>query len=537
MHERSFRTAEKADAMLARVEAGQFDTIFLSALIYGHVFFDSSLMDKHPDVEPDYDPLAYVIEQAHERGIAVHAWIDAGPMSFNGEPGPVLVEHPEWAMMGPEGQQINWLNYTRPDVRQFISDLVLELVTNYDVDGIHFDYTRYPRSQFGFDPYSADLFAEEYGLDLETLRYPELPAYARFEGNPLIWPNTAQVLAEFDNGQPAVLLNHYGAGQAILLNWMASQRETVATSEILDRSIDYLLGKDGGLYIFRSEANTGSYAADAFDAGFAWLEDLGWQPTAIEEKDLATLGPGSVLVLPQVYSIGGQFASDLDSFVHQGGGVIFIDGPTPSIWNKHVRAITGMNMRYRHLKRTGLLTATQEHEIIPVSSQVLPLDAYQALDAQWKTFREQGINQLLQGVYQRVKQADPEVVVSITVYHDQERLSEQDLLDWQAWLDGGYVDLIVPRAYVGLNQSLAGVIKDWQPAMKDSGRIALGLKVHDEGKKGSPSKTTRKILSEIATARASGSEGFVLFDIEHISDDLLDALSAGSLSPSSTPSD
>ena len=106
-------------------------------------------------------------------------------------------------------------------------------MTNYDVDGIHFDYTRYPRSQFGFDPYSADLFAEEYGLDLETLRYPELPAYARFEGNPLIWPNTAQVLAEFDNGQPAVLLNHYGAGQAILLNWMASQRETVATSEIL----------------------------------------------------------------------------------------------------------------------------------------------------------------------------------------------------------------------------------------------------------------------------------------------------------------
>ena len=74
-------------------------------------------MDKHPDVEPDYDRLAYVIEQAHERGIAVHAWIDAGPMSFNGEPGPVLVEHPEWAMMGPEGQQINWLNYTRPDVR------------------------------------------------------------------------------------------------------------------------------------------------------------------------------------------------------------------------------------------------------------------------------------------------------------------------------------------------------------------------------------------------------------------------------------
>ena len=128
-------------------------------------------------------------------------------------------------------------------------------------------------------------------------------------------------------------------------------------------------------------------------------------------------------------------------------------------------------------------------------------------------------------------------MVSITVYHDQERSSEQDLLDWQAWLDGGYVDPIVPRAYVGLNQSLAGVIKDWQPAMKDSGRIALGLKVHDEGKKGSPSKTTRKILSEIATARASGSEGFVLFDIEHISDDLLDALSAGSLSPSSTPSD
>lgn len=528
---RSITTSEQVDEILDRAQGGKLDAIFVNVLAFGHAYYDSSLLPKHPKIEPDFDPLAYLVEAAGQRGIEVHTWLVAGPMSYNGRPGQVLVDHPDWAMIGPDDQPTNWLNYSLPDVRQFISDLALEIVTSYNVDGIHFDYTRYPGAQWGFDPYSAEQLAQEYGLDLDTLRYPDLPAFAHFSGNPLIWPGKAQVLARFDNRQPAVLLNAYGAGKAIILNWDAAERTVLATDEILNRSIHYLLGADGELYLLRSETNEMRYSSDLFDIGLTWLQNLGWYPIVVEESDLAGLEPGSVLVLPQVYWIQGQFASDLASFVHRGGSVVFLDGPTPSIWNKHVRAVTGMLLRGKHFERASLLTATKEHEILPLSERTLPLDAYRATNAQWKAFRAQAISDLLQDVYHRVKQIAPDTLVTITVHPNQERLSEQYLQDWQSWLDGRYVDLIIPLAYIEPGESLAPIIRDWQPAMKQTGHFALGLSTYAENRRGKPAKTPEQVLSEIETALGRGSEGYVLFDLERTGAAVLEALSTNRSTP------
>jgi uncharacterized lipoprotein YddW (UPF0748 family) len=520
----SINTPEEVDAMLTRAEAGGLDALFVNALAYGHTWWDSELLQKHPSVAADYDPLAYVIEQAHQRGIAVHTWLVAGPVSFRGKPAPVFVEHPEWLMVGPDGRQTSWLNYTRPDVRQFISDLVMEIITDYDIDGVHFDYTRYPGPEWGFDPYSAELVAEEYGLDLEQLRYARLPAYATFEGNPLISAATAQVLAKFDNGLPAVLLNQYGAGQVIVLNWSASERQVAASSEILDRSIDYLLGESGQVYVLRSETNATRYSSELFEEGVEWLEELGWQPILATEAELPILNPDGVLVLPQVYLIGAQTAVDLAGFVQQGGGVIFVDGPTPSMGDENVRRVTGMRLRGLYFKREGLLIATQEHDIIPAGGQPLSLEQCEALDAEWKAFRARGINNLLQDVYQRVKQQAPDVVVSITVAADQEVLAERHLLDWQTWLEEGYVDLVIPRAYVTEDEWLAPVLANWQRAMEDSERIALGLKTFTAQDDAAIPKTPHRVLDEITMAYGQGSQGIVLFDLGNTSDAVLEAL-------------
>lgn len=537
MQARTITTPEEADEMIARIEAGHFNAVFVGVLYRGHAYYESSLLRKNPDLAPNYDPLAYVIEQAHQRGITVHAWLAVGRMDYRGGPGPTLTEHPDWAMIGPDGRQTFWLNYTRPDVRQFIGDLVLEIVKNYDVDGVHFDYLRYPGAEWGFDPYSLELFGEEYGVDADLLRYSELPAYAVFKGNPLAEVDTAQVLAAFDDGQPAVLLNSYGAGEAILLNWSAGQRQVAVSSEILGRSIKYLLNEHGEVYVLLSETNAAKYGSEGFDNGMAWLEDVGRQPVGITEADLANLDASDVVVLPNIYLINAQVASDLADFVRRGGGVIFIDGPTPSIEDKNVQAITGMRARGRHFNGTGLMIAAQEHDIIPNSKRALALEDYQALDAQWKTFRKQGINKLLQEVYQRIKQENPEVLMTITVSGDQEKLAEEHLLDWQAWLEGGYVDLIIPRAYVDQDEPLAPLVATWQPIMEDSDRIVLGLKAHGDQDDEDVPKTPERVLGEIALVRASGSEGIVLFDIERTGDDMLSALAAGPFSPLNAASD
>ncbi len=534
---RSIMTPQKADEMLARIEAGHFNAAFVNVFAYGYAYYESVLLEKHPDLAPDHDPLAYVIEQAHQRDIEVHTWLVAGPVG-GGKWGasPILSQHPDWAMVSLDGEKNSWLNYNRPDVRQFIGDIALEIVENYNVDGIHFDYTRYPHPgwKWGFDSYSATAFAEEYGLELEALRYSELPAYGSFAGNPLAGVSTAQVLAEFDNGRPAILINNYGNGQVILFNWDADERRIAASSEILDRSINYLAGENGDVYILHSKTNAEKYGFGGFDRGIAWLEDLGNSPIRVTEADVVTLSTDGVLVMPNVYLINAQVASDLADFVRRGGGVVFIDGPTPSVQDKNIQAITGMRNRGSHFKETGLLVATGEHDIIPNNDRGLELKDYQALDAQWKTFRQQGINKLLQDVYQRIKRVAPRVLVTITVAANQQTLAEQHFLDWQAWLEGKYVDLVIPRAYVDQGEPLQPIINDWQPALERFGRTTLALKTFTRQGDEYISKTPARVLAEIYQVCTSGSKGVILFDIEHTGNDVLEALATGSFSSPST---
>jgi hypothetical protein len=69
--------------------------------------------------------------------------------------------------------------------------------------------------------------------------------------------------------------------------------------------------------------------------------------------------------------------------------------------------------------------------------------------------------------------------------------------------------------------------------MEDSAQITLGLKVYSNKSGENTSKTPEQVLREISVARDRGSKGVILFDLEHASDDVLEALAAG---PFSVPS-
>ena len=534
---RAVATREKADETLAWIQASNFNAVFLVVFTGGYAHYESALLEKSPKFEADYDPLAYVVSKAHQAGLQVHAWFTNG---FVGnpyvEPGPILSRHPEWGMMGPDGgAEIHWLNFARPDARQFMRDVMLEVVENYDVDGVHFDYIRYPGQNWSFDPYSINALATEYGVDLEVLRYAELPAYGYFRGNPLDGVETAEVLAEFDDGTPAVLLNTYGAGQVIVLNWHAQRREIAATSEILQRSLDYLLGADGSVYILRSETAEARYGDGNVRRGEAWLRSLGYEPREVTEgDDLAALEANSVLVLSNVYVMEKTTASELGQFVKNGGGLIFIDGPTRSMKYAAIRAITGMQGRGRYFEGERMIRATGESELIPNGGQETDLRVRQEIITQWDAFREESVNALVRDVYRRVKMVRPEVQVSAAVYRKR-AWAAQVFQDWHAWLAGGYVDFVVPMAYVGINQAsaLEGLVDEWQAdGIRD--RVAVGLAVADFGDREETLKSPQQVIQEIELLERRGINRVVIFDSEHISDEHLAALTQGPLAPFSS---
>lgn len=529
VQERSLRDRERIDRILARAEEGGFNAIFVCVFSEGRTLFPSAFAATSERLPPGFNPLAYLVPEAHRRGIAVHAWFVAGLVGA-GEESPILAEHPEWALVGPDGKTTGWLNFSRPDVRQFMSDLMLEVVVRHGVDGVHFDYTRYPGAEWGFDPYSIEAFAREEQLDLNQLRYAELPAYGSFAGNPLVDPDTAEVLASFANGLPAITLNRYGAGEVLLLNWSAGERTVAVGSAVLSRGIARLLDAGGGLYLLRSATNARRYGDDDVVAALAWLEELGWAPREVAEGRIGDLDAASVVVLPNVYLFTPETAAQLAAFVQRGGGAIFIDGPTRSIGLSELQALTGMRARGRHFEQTMLLTGAGAHPLVPTSGRSADLAHYQELDERWKTFRKGGIDALIAEVYRRVKAHDSAVVVSVTVTSDQRQAADVALQDWAAWLAGDTVDLLIPRGYVDESQGLVPVLADWHTALQNDERVTMGLKVFTADGKAAVAKAPRQVLEELWLAHEAGSNGIMLFDLDRVSDQQLRALARGPFS-------
>ncbi|MEA3286299.1 MAG: family 10 glycosylhydrolase [Candidatus Marinimicrobia bacterium] len=94
---------------------------------------------------PGYDPLEYAIEQAHLRGLELHAWFNvfAASSTANGTPANL---HPEWVCRDRDDNSMTSYRALSPGleaVREYTLDVVMEVVNNYDIDGMHFDYVRW----------------------------------------------------------------------------------------------------------------------------------------------------------------------------------------------------------------------------------------------------------------------------------------------------------------------------------------------------------------------------------------------------------
>ncbi|MEG0351912.1 MAG: family 10 glycosylhydrolase [Cellulosilyticaceae bacterium] len=96
---------------------------------------------------PGYDPMAFMIEEAHKRGMAFHAWLNPYRVTTAGTDVNVLSSdhparlNPSWTISYKDAL---YYNPELPEVKAHIVDTVEELVANYDVDAIHFDDYFYP---------------------------------------------------------------------------------------------------------------------------------------------------------------------------------------------------------------------------------------------------------------------------------------------------------------------------------------------------------------------------------------------------------
>ena len=117
---------------------------------------------------PAWDPLRFMITEAHSRGMELHAWINPYRVTASkGEmpaPGHIYYRHPEWFLAYADGKI--YFDPGLPQSRDFICQVVTDIITRYDVDAIHMDDYFYPYPVEGVD-FPDDASYTAYGAGLE----------------------------------------------------------------------------------------------------------------------------------------------------------------------------------------------------------------------------------------------------------------------------------------------------------------------------------------------------------------------------------
>lgn len=137
---------------LDALQAAHFNTVLFQTRLRGDVVYPSAYetfaesLTGHTGKNPGYDPLQFAIEECHKRGLELHAWLVCIPIGNKRQVGLlgkdcIVKKQPKLC------KQFNgswYLDPGNPGTAEYLSQIAKEIVSRYDVDGIHLDYIRYP---------------------------------------------------------------------------------------------------------------------------------------------------------------------------------------------------------------------------------------------------------------------------------------------------------------------------------------------------------------------------------------------------------
>jgi uncharacterized lipoprotein YddW (UPF0748 family) len=167
-------TTGEIDAMLDCAQQGHYNVIVPEIRKKADALWNSTYggpagtgEPKPSQVQPpEFDPLAYMVEQAHARGIQVHPLIITHRVTtvstdwFYTWCGPWLTRDSSNALVFSEGW---WLDPGVPDGEEYTTNVIMDVVSHYDIDGINWDRIRYPGPDSGWNTIALARFYAQYG--------------------------------------------------------------------------------------------------------------------------------------------------------------------------------------------------------------------------------------------------------------------------------------------------------------------------------------------------------------------------------------
>jgi uncharacterized lipoprotein YddW (UPF0748 family) len=146
--------------IVRNLKAANFNTIYFQVRGRGDAMYHSTREPWSQQLtgtlgkDPGWDPLEFIIREAHAQDMEVHAWFNTFLVKNGREKPPAsqpmhpVLQHPDWARRVGDDW---WLDPGLPAVREYLLNTALEIVRTYDVDGFQFDFIRYPGTSFPDD--------------------------------------------------------------------------------------------------------------------------------------------------------------------------------------------------------------------------------------------------------------------------------------------------------------------------------------------------------------------------------------------------
>lgn len=176
------KTPEQVDKLIADAQRANVNALIVQVRRRGDAYFNRALEPRteDPALQPGFDALQYLIDKAHSASprIEVHAWLATLPIWNSATPpqspghvfnrhGPSAAGRDYWLMTRVDGAERSGNDYVldpgHPDAVEYTVEQYLNVVREYDVDGIHLDLVRYMGVDWGYNPTSLERYRAETG--------------------------------------------------------------------------------------------------------------------------------------------------------------------------------------------------------------------------------------------------------------------------------------------------------------------------------------------------------------------------------------
>lgn len=176
------------EQIMTNAASAGFTDVLFQVRGQSDAYYDSNFEPRSERLNGSWDPLETAVDSAHSNGLKLHAWINSMPLwrstaqpadsshpffnnnpSFRRENLNGVLESPLAATSYPINGEYASVNPILPEVHTHLNNVVTDIASNYQVDGVHLDYIRWIGAQtfetLPHDDQSEQMFFQETGLD------------------------------------------------------------------------------------------------------------------------------------------------------------------------------------------------------------------------------------------------------------------------------------------------------------------------------------------------------------------------------------